>query len=127
MTEDDAAPHGSSVADAVALNQQAFFRHAYMGNLAGVRKAVENGADVNAWHKQTGLRALHFAVGTNNLALVKYLLETAGAELVQDRSGRWPTLIAAQSYAGVELGDYIVEAEAKSLGLWSDQDLTNGD
>jgi hypothetical protein len=86
-----------------------------MGSLDGVRRAIADGANVNAWNEQTGLTALHLAVGTNNLALVKYLLETAGAELVPDRSGRWPTLIAAQCYASEELCDYIVEQEAKRL------------
>ena len=86
---------------------------AYSGSLEKVRRALSNGADVNAWHERTGLTALHLAVGTNNLELVKYLLETAGAELVPDKSGRWPTVIAAQCYASEDLCDYIVEQEAK--------------
>jgi hypothetical protein len=87
-----------------------------MGDMNGVKQWLAQGADVNAWHEQTGLAALHLAVGTNNLALVKYLIETAGAEIVPDRSGRWPTVIAAECSAGEELCDYIVEQEAKLLG-----------
>jgi ankyrin repeat protein len=86
-----------------------------MGDMNGVKQWLAHGANVNAWHEQTGLTALHLAVGTNNLQLVKYLLETAGAELVPDRSGRWPTVIAAECCAGEELCDYIVEQEAKLL------------
>jgi hypothetical protein len=45
--------------------------------------------------------------------LTRYLIEEAGARIAPDRSGRWPTLIAAQCSVSEELGDYIVEAEAK--------------
>ena len=88
---------------------------AYTGDLEGVLKSIRSGANVNSLHEQTGLTALHLAVGTNNLALVKYLLEDAGAKLVPDKSGRWPTVIAAQCCASEELCDYIVEQEAKLL------------
>lgn len=101
--------------DATSRVQRDLYDCAYMGDLKGVRTALEQGANVDGWHEQTGLNALHLAVGTNNLLLVKYLLETAGAELVPDRSGRWPTVIAAECSADEELCDYIVEQEAKLL------------
>jgi ankyrin repeat protein len=101
--------------EAAALLQAALYRFAHDGDLDGVRQVVEKGANVNLWHDQTGLTALHLAVGTNNLALVKYLLETAGADLVPDRSGRWPTIIAAECRVDEALCDYIVEKEAELI------------
>ena len=41
------------------------------------------------------------------------ILEDAGARIGPDRSGRWPTVIAAECRTSDELCDYIVEAEAK--------------
>lgn len=101
--------------EAAARLQAALYRFAHDGDLDGVQQAVAQGANVNLWHDQTGLTALHFAVGTNNLALVKYLLETAGAEIVPDRSGRWPTVIAAECRVDEAMADYIVEKEAALL------------
>jgi hypothetical protein len=101
--------------DALARVQKDLHLSAYSGSLRGVRHALEQGANVDAWEEQTGLTALHLAVGTNNLALVKFLLEEAGAKLMPDKSGRWPTVIAAECCASEELCDYIVEREAKVL------------
>lgn len=86
---------------------------AHRGDFAAARAALANGADVNAVHAQTGMSALHLAIGANNLALTRYLIREAGASIGPDRSGRWPTLIAAQCSVGEELADYIVEEEAK--------------
>ena len=87
---------------------------AYRGDLAAARAAIANGADVNVVHEQTGMSALHLAIGTNNLALTRYLVGEAKASIVPDRSGRWPTLIAAQCSVSEELADYIVEEEANN-------------
>ncbi|MBN8997713.1 MAG: ankyrin repeat domain-containing protein [Rhizobiales bacterium] len=86
---------------------------AYAGDLDGVQSAIAQGADADSVHEQTGLTALHIAVGTNNLAMTRYLIEDAGARIGPDRSGRWPTVIAAECRTSDELCDYIVEAEAK--------------
>lgn len=85
---------------------------AFAGNLTGVRDALAAGANVNTVHEQTGLSALHIAVGSNNLALTRYLIEEANAEIGPDRSGRWPTIIAAECEVDAILADYILEAEA---------------
>lgn len=116
MADEQPNPDPKGTADpATAKVQGDLYQSAYMGNSQGVRQALANGANVNGWQEQTGLTALHLAVGTNNFGLVKYLIETAGAEIVPDRSGRWPTVIAAECCAGEELCDYIVEQEAKVL------------
>jgi ankyrin repeat protein len=54
---------------------------AYAGNLDEVRKAVSQGADIDAVHEQTGLTAVHIAVGTSKLALTRFLIEEGGARL----------------------------------------------
>jgi len=86
---------------------------AYAGDLTGVRDAVKAGADVDSVHEQTGLSALHIAVGTNNLALARYLIEEAKARVGPDESGRWPTIIAAECGVDEILSDYLLEIEAK--------------
>lgn len=90
---------------------------AHLGKLDDVREAIRNGADVNAVHQQTGLTALHLAIGINHLPLVRFLIEEAGASVSPDRSGRWPSLIAAQCRVSEELGDYIVERESQTALL----------
>ncbi|MBZ9944512.1 ankyrin repeat domain-containing protein [Mesorhizobium sp. BR1-1-13] len=87
---------------------------AYLGDLSSVARAIDDGADIDCVHEQTGLNPLHIAVGTNNLALTKFFID-AGALIGPDRSGRWPTVIAAECRADENLCDYIVEEEAKLL------------
>jgi ankyrin repeat protein len=110
-----AKPAKASTADSAGtarLNTD-LLQAAHKNDIAAVRQALAQGADVDVVHAQTGLAALHVAIGNNNLPLTRYLIEEAGAKIAPDRSGRWPTLIAAQCSVSEELGDYIVEAEAK--------------
>lgn len=102
---------GSASAGSARLDWQ-LLQSAFSGNLTGVRDAVAAGANVNTVHEQTGLSALHIAVGSNNFALTRYLIEEANAEIGPDRSGRWPTIIAAECEVDAILSDYILEAEA---------------
>ncbi|WP_298936863.1 ankyrin repeat domain-containing protein [uncultured Ruegeria sp.] len=94
---------------------------AYYGDVAALDRRIADGIDINRTDEATGLSALHVAVGTNNLALTKTLVEEHGAEFFADRFGRWPSLIAIECEVSDELSDYIVSAEAQFLGL-SDQD-----
>lgn len=102
---------GSVSAGNARLDWQ-LLQSAYAGDVSGVRDALAAGANVNIVHEQTGLSALHIAVGSNNLALTRYLIEEANAEIGPDRSGRWPTIIAAECEVDAILSDYILEAEA---------------
>ena len=86
-----------------------------IGAISAAWTALEQGADINFDDPATGLSALHIAVGTNDLALCRYLIEECDASIVPDRSGRWPTLIAAQCRVSDELGDYIAEKEASNI------------
>lgn len=88
-------------------------RAAYRGRLDHVQSAIDDGADVNVVPDDTGLSALHLAVGQSHLDIVKYLIEKAGAAIQPDGFGRWPTIIAAECKASVEVCDYIVECEAE--------------
>lgn len=87
-------------------------RGAYGGNLERVKAALEAGAEVDFIPPETGLSALHLAVGRSHLAVVKYLIESAKAAIMPDGFGRWPTVIAAQCEASEEVCDYIVEHES---------------
>lgn len=105
---------GSTSAGSERIDQQ-LLKAAYAGDLSGVRDAVKSGADVDSVHDQTGLSALHIAVGTNNLALTRYLIEEAKARIGPDESGRWPTIIAAECGVDEILSDYLLDVEAKLL------------
>lgn len=99
-------------------------RAAYWGALELAKEAIANGADVDGLPAETGLGALHLAVGLSNIEVLTYLVEEAGATIKQDGFGRWPTLIAAECQASDEVCDYIVVKEAEALGIEivSDQD-----
>ena len=112
--EDTGAGPARGHGERASPENAALIRSAFDGDLDGVKAALAKGADVNAIDPSTGLAALHIAVGTNDLELCRYLLEEAGAAIVPDRAGRWPTLIAAQCHAGEALCDYIVEREAQA-------------
>jgi hypothetical protein len=87
-------------------------RAAYDGDLEAAKTALAQGADVAKSDEQTGLCALHLAIGTDNLPLARYLIEEANAPIVPDGFGRWPTVIAAECCVSEDLCDYIVEKEA---------------
>lgn len=105
---------GSSSAGSARIDWQ-LIKAAYAGDLSGVRDAVKAGADVDGVQEQTGLSALHIAVGTNNLALTRYLIEEAKARIGPDESGRLPTIIAAECGVDEILSDYLLEVEAKLI------------
>lgn len=115
MSDPVAAPAGprSRFRDAGSPADFDLLRAAHAGLLDEVKQALDEGANVGAADPVTGLTALHIAVGTNNLALVRYLIEEWQAPFGPDRFGRWPTVVAAECYASEELCDYIVEQEAR--------------
>jgi len=112
MSKRPQASRGGSASAGSARIDWQLLQSAFAGNLTGVRDALAAGANVNTVHEQTGLSALHIAVGSNNLALTRFLIEEANAEIGPDRSGRWPTIIAAECEVDAILSDYILEAEA---------------
>jgi hypothetical protein len=93
---------------------------AYHGDIEALEKRLAGGIDVNTIDQATGLSALHVAVGTNNLALTRKLVEEHKAAFFADAFGRWPSLIAAECQVSEELSAYIVDAEARFLGLPTD-------
>lgn len=88
---------------------------AFAGDIAAVRAALQKGASVDAVDDRTGLCALHIAVGSNDSALARLLIDEAGAGFFADRFGRWPSLIAAECRVDEAFGDFIAEAEARAV------------
>lgn len=115
----------AGVPDPARANDDLFFS-AYSSSIPGIARALADGADVNYTHPQTGLCALHVAIGTNDFAMVRYLIEKCGATFFPDRFGRWPTLIAAECEVDDALSDYIVEAEARFVGQDSTEQESRG-
>lgn len=93
----------------------ALLRATYDADLDGAVAALESGAEIDFADPATGLAALHIAVGTNQLALARLLVEDWGATIGPDGRGRWPTVIAARGRVDDDLSDYIAEVEAKAL------------
>ena len=91
---------------------QRAIRAVYQGDLEAIRSLLKSGYRIDKIDKRTGMAVLHIAVGRNDLAMVKFLVEQ-GAAFVPDRQGRWPSTIASICEVSEELCDYIAEAEAK--------------
>lgn len=88
------------------------------GDAVTVLAALTRGVDVNMTDEETGLSALHLAVASNNMELTRSLVEDHCAAFFADRTGRWPSSLAANlSSVSDELSDYIVHAEADYLDL----------
>lgn len=80
-----------------------------------IRKALKAGASIDCVHRENGLSALHIAIGNNDIALCRFLIEKCNAGFFPDGFGRWPTLVAAECRVDDALSDYIVEKEAEYL------------
>jgi ankyrin repeat protein len=93
------------------LPSQRAIRAAYRGDRDILIGLLDSGYDINEIDRQTGMAALHVAVGRNDIATVRFLVER-GATFFPDRKGRWPSAIASLCEVSEELCDYIVEAEA---------------
>jgi uncharacterized protein len=89
---------------------------AYNGRTDFVRKLLERRSDIDAADEETGMTALHIAVGRNNLEIARILVER-GASFIVDKQGRMPTTIAAECEVSEELSDFIAEAEARAEGV----------
>lgn len=89
---------------------------AFRGALEDVQRALASGADVNAVDPDTGLSALHIAVGQNDLALCRFLIEEQGARLFADRFGRMPSVVAIDCRADDDVFDFIAEKEIEAEG-----------
>jgi hypothetical protein len=87
---------------------------AYNRDHNGVLDALAQGADVNCVERQTGLSAVHIAVGNNDEFLCRMLIDEHRAAFFPDRFGRWPTLVAIECGVDESLSEYIAEREASS-------------
>jgi uncharacterized protein len=90
---------------------------AYANELRSAESLVDSyRAPIDFADPQTGLTALHIAVGRDHLDLAKYLVKM-GAPFLPDNQGRTPTTIAAECEVSDEMCDFIAEAEAKAEGV----------
>ena len=94
------------------LPSQRAIRAAYRGDQNELESLLDSGYQVDKIDRLTGMAALHMAVGRNDLAMVKFLVEK-GASFFPDRHGRWPSTIASLCEVSEELCDFIAEAEAR--------------
>jgi len=101
-----------------------FLEHVWLGNIDIIRTALSraSGLKVEGDYPErilkevdpvTGMNALHIAVGRDNLEITKLLVE-AGIEIIPDKEGRMPSLIAAICNVSDELAEYIYEVEERA-------------
>jgi uncharacterized protein len=93
------------------------FDAAFSGRIGDLKEAFSAGLSVNAVDPKTGLGFLHIAIGKNDSAMTKYLVEEAKVPFFSDRFGRWPSLVAAECRVDDDLSDYVVTKEAEHLRL----------
>jgi hypothetical protein len=92
------------------------FASAYSGDNENIERLLsQQESFINAIENSTGLALLHIAIGRNNIELTRFLLGR-GSQIFPDRSGRWPTLIAAECNVSDELYDLIADAEIAAEG-----------
>jgi len=75
--------------------------------------ARKAGADINAFDPLAQMAPLHWAVGSNNLKMTKYLVDECEAAFGADGFRRWPTVVALACDVSLTMHDYIVRAELK--------------
>jgi uncharacterized protein len=111
----DTRPETHQPIDIAPPRLSEFLTYVWFGDFAVVTHLLETDLDLlHTVHPDTGLTALHIAVGRNSLLMTKILVE-AGAKFIADAHGRFPSVIAAEMEVSEELADYIVEAEARTL------------
>jgi uncharacterized protein len=94
-----------------------FLQNVWLGDAGQLRFFLKDGQTpphLNDIDPVTGMNALHIAVGRDNLELTRLLIE-AGIEIIPDKEGRMPSLIAAICRVSDELADYIYDAENRAL------------
>lgn len=113
-------PRSASV---IAAATHKLFHAAYHADTAAAKSALADGADETAF-SPAGLTALHLAISTNNLSLVRELIEKWDAPIVPDRFGRSPTTLACACGAGTKLIEYI---SVREQGPYEEDELIDSD
>jgi ankyrin repeat protein len=81
-----------------------------LGDLAAVRKVLDEGVDVN-WKDHSGWSALMLATCINHVEVVKLLLDKAAEVNIQNNSG-WTVLMMASSNGKIECVRLLLERGA---------------
>lgn len=113
--EQEAAEASATAGAAITPAMPEYFaiKAAYLGdiNLLWAAEAME--ADLATSETDTGLAPVHIAAGSDNMRMLRYLIEEKQVPLGPDRFGRWPSIVAAECGASTEVVVYLAEAEAK--------------
>ena len=103
-----------------------FLETVWLGNTVIVQAYLDDERSrhgfLNEVDPVTGMNALHIAVGRDNLELTRLLIE-AGIEIIPDKEGRMPSLIAGICRVSDELADYISEAESRAPQAQAPEDV----
>lgn len=92
---------------------EGFFTAASTGDIPTLNAYLDRGRSIDDVDPVTGLTALHYAIGRNQLAATRFLAEK-GATFGPDRQGRWPSTIAGLCEVDGELCDFVSSEEAKA-------------
>lgn len=102
--------------DAIADHDLKLCIAAMEGDTEFALAALDKGADVNAVHGDTGMRAIHLAASGGNGVIVEALLGSGECDLtIRDTHGRLASDCAAYAAKDYVLADRLAAAEAQQF------------
>uniref|UniRef100_A0A6U0WJ35 Uncharacterized protein n=1 Tax=Pinguiococcus pyrenoidosus TaxID=172671 RepID=A0A6U0WJ35_9STRA len=103
---------GADKQKATGQGSTALLLAAHKGNTAGAIELIAHGANLFD-HDEAGRNALHRAVLSGRIDTVAAIVAAGGAALLheEDKSGRTPTFLAAQTHHAAAIAEYLREVE----------------
>lgn len=90
----------------------AFIMFSTVANLIYMKQALENGADVNTRHPDTGATALHYAAVMRARDMLNWLAKCDGIDyLIRDNKGRMPSALANEIADDPAIGRFLVKKQ----------------
>lgn len=89
-----------------------FVMFSTVANLIYMKQALENGADVNTRHPDTGATALHYAAVMRARDMLNWLAKRDGIDyLVRDNKGRLPSALAYEVADDPAIGRFLAKKQ----------------
>jgi len=89
-----------------------FIMFSTVANLIYMKQALENGADVNTRHPDTGATALHYAAIMRARDMFNWLAKCDGIDyLIRDNNGRLPSALAYEVADDPAIGRFLAKKQ----------------
>lgn len=91
-----------------------FIMFSTVANLIYMKQALENGADVNTRHPDTGATALHYAAVMRARDMLNWLAKCDGINyLIRDNKGRLPSAVANEIADDPAIGRFLAKKQSE--------------